>query len=188
VPRGLRRERDLRRARARAATERGSGETRVRVERPIRPRWTWTRGADDACRLKKYALTALQQPTGAYGPAFAPFRNGSTSGFKTSSKGARFASLYVDRSASSDDDAAPAFGYAKTLVLAPDATEVRLRVLLDRTILEAFADDGKAAVTARIYSVDGDAAGVGAYGSDGTTLAAFELHEMGGAVLDAPPL
>mmetsp|Transcript_2989 Transcript_2989/g.10192 ORF Transcript_2989/g.10192 Transcript_2989/m.10192 type:complete len:387 (+) Transcript_2989:395-1555(+) len=143
--------------------------------------WTFTAGG--LCRFKAFAATALQMPCGRHAPAFEPFRNGSTSGFKAAA-----ASLYVDRSNSTRDAAAPAFAYAKTLFLPPGAARLKLDVFLDGSILEAFADEGRAVVTARLYPTQPDANELGAYAAAPATLASFEAVALGPARLAAPPL
>ena len=119
-----------------------------------------------------------------------PYRNGSTSGFKPHENGASFASLYVDRSTSTKNATAPSFGYAKTLLLLPTEASLRLHVFLDQTILEAFANDGKAVVTARVYPTSPRATNISAYNNapEPATLATFEAVELGTARLAAPPV
>mmetsp|Transcript_22841 Transcript_22841/g.75766 ORF Transcript_22841/g.75766 Transcript_22841/m.75766 type:complete len:94 (-) Transcript_22841:79-360(-) len=89
---------------------------------------------------------------------------------------------------STRDAAAPAFAYAKTLFLPPGAARLKLDVFLDGSILEAFADEGRAVVTARLYPTQPDANELGAYAAAPATLASFEAVALGPARLAAPPL
>ena len=144
------------------------------------------RSTGPLCRLKAFALTALLAPTGRHAPAFEPFRNGSTSGFKARD---RVAALYVDRSRSTLAPGVPDFGYAKALFLAPGETEVAIDAFLDGSILEAFANGGRACATARLYPTRPDATRLAAYnaGAAAATLAAFDATALGSALLGAPP-
>ena len=86
---------------------------------------------------------------------FEPYVNGSVSGFMPQ-KNARLASLYVDRAASwvantscgRADCSYGLFGFASTLRLTPNQATVALHVFVDRSIIEVFAAEGRATITA----------------------------------------
>ena len=84
----------------------------------------------------------------------------------------RFVQLYVERTKSWLHNASCGkladcgygrFGYAQTLRLLPTDTSLELHVFADRSIVEAFGQGGRAAVTARVYPTLASSEGVGLY-------------------------
>ncbi|HZG76437.1 MAG TPA: GH32 C-terminal domain-containing protein [Paenibacillus sp.] len=59
--------------------------------------------------------------------------------------------LFVDRSNSGDDAFHDAFPARHEAPLAPDGDVVKLRIVVDRASVEAFGNDGKAAITDQIF-------------------------------------
>ena len=116
----------------------------------------------------------FRRSPGCFLPSHGNWSNAtSTSGFKQQ-QGVRFAQLYVDRSQTMSTASAKGtnsrslssssckwagdcnyarFGYAQTVRLVPskDSGTLRLQVFVDQSIVEAFAQNGRAAVTARVY-------------------------------------
>ena len=143
------------------------------------------------CRLKAQAQRSLLVVGGSPGcflPSHGNWSNAtSTSGFKQQ-RGVRFAQLYIDRTRSSvvgadggdrshgtrrsgdcgrRDCAFGHFGYAQTLRIVPsEDSALQLQVFADRSIVEAFGQGGRAAVTARVYPTLGvNSSKVGVYGN-----------------------
>ena len=101
-------------------------------------------------------------------------------------KGREFASLYMQRSRASlaVRDAGPpgygAFDYAGLVRILPaEAKAVRVDVYADKSIVEAFAVGGRAALTGRVYPSLPNATNVGVYASGATVNA--DAWEMGNA-------
>ena len=145
------------------------------------------------CRLKAQAQRSLLVVGGSPGcflPSHGNWSNAtSTSGFKH---------CRVDRTRSSvvggasggggdcgrRDCAYGHFGYAATLRLVPSEDEaLQLHVFADRSIVEAFGQGGRAAVTARVYPTLGaNSSRVGVYGNlaGGASVGAWRLRRAEG--------
>ena len=89
-----------------------------------------------------------------------------------------WASLYMDRSNSSlaAPNAAPpgygTFGYAGLVRLLPGEVSLALSVYVDKSIVEAFAMDGRATLTGRVYPSSASATNVGIYSQGASASAA----------------
>lgn len=131
--------------------------------------WTYTEGPsvpNGLCRLKAQAHRSLLVTEGSPG-CFLPTHGNwggakSTSGF-IQQTAVRFAMLYIDRTkshvtesfcgsiANLTADCYGRFGYAQMLRVLPIDRELKLHAYADRSIIEIFGQDGRAAVTARVY-------------------------------------
>ena len=163
--------------------------------------WTWT--SPSLCRLKALPQHALQ--AGMAGPAattpsapcWLPYRPGSVSGYKSRPGGLRFASLYVDRARSwKANSSCPypscdygLFRFSSLLRLLPNETSVRLHAFVDRSIVEVFAQDGRAAVTARVYPARAESRHVGIYAgaAQPASLLSLDTWQMQAALVKDPP-
>ena len=77
---------------------------------------------------------------------------------------------------------APAVTYTAPLVIRPDETSLHVRVLVDRSIVEAFVGDGRAVLTTRDYPTSVEDTGVrlwAARGSGAATLSKLDAWSMG---------
>ena len=107
------------------------------------------------CTMRRYAEMALMMVSS--NGAFQPFNQGCVSGFRQDlSSKIFFAQLYVNRTKTHLKDLEekipyPSYSYAKTLILEPTKSEIRLQVFVDGTIIEAFANNGTSVVTGRVY-------------------------------------
>jgi len=123
--------------------------------------WTFSMLSKN-CTIRRYAEHALMMVSS--NGAFQPYREGCISGFRQDlSSKIFFAQLYVNRtythlqdvsSSSSEEEEDipyPSYSYAKTLILEPTESEIRLQVFVDGTIIEAFANNGTSVVTGRVY-------------------------------------
>ena len=96
-----------------------------------------------------------------------------------------WASVYIDRTNSSTATATAgppgygAFGYAGLVRLLPNETIVKLSVFVDKSIVEAFVQDGRATVTGRVYPSLPSATNVGVFAKGAEAKAA--AWEMGAA-------
>ena len=60
--------------------------------------------------------------------------------------------VYIDRSKSGDVDFHPTFAGRHSARLRPSNGRVRLRILVDRSVVEVFAGEGEVAITDRVFS------------------------------------
>lgn len=69
--------------------------------------------------------------------------------------GVKGRTLYIDRGRSGDVDFSPAFSPVQTAPMEPDEEGlIRLRILVDRALVEVFGDDGRVAITSQIFPSD----------------------------------
>ena len=153
----------------------------------------WTHTVPTLCRLKAQAQHSLQVVSGAPGCFLPSYNysqpNASTSGLKQQAA-IKFAQVYIDRSSSWITDKHCAthktpgrdcgfghFGYASTLRVIPsEDAGLRVHVFGDRSIVEVFGTDARAAVTARVYPTLSGSDRIGVYGSSKVlTVQAWEL-------------
>jgi hypothetical protein len=138
----------------------GSEECKVLcAHHPSCEAWSYSNGK--RCELKRVADACLQQAS-AHANCFLPYpqSDGSgdlpVSGYRNTDpkKMVRYASLYIERelSSSSRNLTYGTHNFAQMLRILPDDEDIiQLHVFVDRSIVEAFAMNGRAAVTARVY-------------------------------------
>jgi hypothetical protein len=136
--------------------------------------WTWTMPGNSSataaadggvCRLKASAARVLLVTHGSPG-CFLPTHGNWGGGFSWSGfmqqRRVRFAALYIernhswpssptDRTGNGSSTAFGHFGYAQLLRIVPTDATIDVHAYVDRSILEVFANGGRAAVTARVY-------------------------------------
>ena len=97
-------------------------------------------------------------------------------GLSTSGMVGDYAVLYVDRSKSRESDGYGKHEYAALVRLAPNDTVADLRVLVDKSIVEAFAMRGRVALTSRVYPTRDDAVHVAVASSRKLTASAHDMR------------
>ena len=123
--------------------------------------------ATGLCRMKEYAHHALQ--VASSNGAFQPYTPGSTSGY-ISTGDLKYASLYIDRTKSTTATdktygAYPNFNYSMMLPIIASDINVSLHIFCDGSIVEAFAQDGRAATTGRVYPANPTSDRISVYSS-----------------------
>ena len=161
----------------------------------------WTHTAPTLCRLKAHAQRSLLVVSGASGCFLPSYNfsqpNVSISGLKQQVS-IKFAQLYIDRTSSwiTDENCAAHdqqhgrdcsfghFGYASTLRVLPRIDEgLHVHVFGDRSIVEVFGTDGRAAVTARVYPTLSTSDRLGLFGT--TKVLKVSSWELGSAETNA---
>jgi sucrose-6-phosphate hydrolase SacC (GH32 family) len=88
--------------------------------------------------------------------------------------------LVLDRGISSGQRFHPAFARPITMALRQPAESLSLRIVGDRTSLEVFAEEGRSALTARIFPPDGPLELALSAGGGPVSLLSGELHGLAG--------
>lgn len=147
----------------------------------------WSYSNNALCELKSVADSCIQQAS-VDAPCFLPYpRNGTTSGYAaTNARGLRYASLYIERSASSANATYGKHNFAAKLLLLPGENDINLHVFVDRSVVEAFAQGGRAAVTARVYpTVSSDNVALFSHASPTGAVASVDGWRMESALVNA---
>eukprot|EP01051_Picozoa_sp_SAG22_P004418 SAG22_NODE_236_length_14254_cov_3.426492_5_plen_1588_part_00 len=117
---------------------------------------SWT-SINGSCEMHATA-TALHKFRTDNASCYGKYRRDATSGYSqhtVGGGGTSFAQLFMDRQHSSmpfnGDGHYGLHGYAHSLRLRPGETNLTLRVFVDVSIVEGFAQDGRGAVTGRVY-------------------------------------
>ena len=135
-----------------------------------------------------------------HAPVFEPYSAGSISGIKPQRKGLHFSSMYVNRAKSSFDvingsqsheyDGFGHFEYSGTTWLEKTENTVALHVFVDKSIVEVFSQEGRGAITARVYpNTPSEELQIGVYADSGAAiLRTLDVWQMESAALKEAPV
>ena len=161
------------------------------------PMTAYPANASDGWRCAMHKTYPLHATTGS-APVFQPYSAGSISGIRPQ-KELHFSSMYVNRAKSSHDlingtrtyQRFGHFEYSGTVWLhAKTETTVTLRAFVDKSIVEAFGQEGRGAITARVYPTTAPRdLQIGVYADVGEArLRSINIWKMESALLSEPPL
>ena len=130
---------------------------------------------------------------------FQPYSAGSISGIRHQKHGLHFSSMYVNRAKSSLDmiNGTQSYGrfghfeFSGTLWLDErKENTVMLHAFVDKSIIEVFGQEGRGAITARVYpNTPPSELQIGVYADSGAAkLQSLDIWQMETAVLSKPPL
>jgi len=103
-----------------------------------------------------------------------PFFGGQT---QTNSGAIRHLHVVVDRTMSGTLPSSDNFPQGGPVSFVDESGSLTMRILADASIIQTFAQHGKARVTSRVYPYDNDAMGLALY-SDSPVTASIKVHQM----------